>query len=114
MAYTSRFKIDTHARLGLGVAQVALDVCILFRRKNQALIRLQSVSKIPKPYAMLKIAAEECIKYIKFDEEARKAFKYEFARKLLSDVMSAILKVLELISQYYSRPRISALLPSRY
>ena len=108
MTDISRLQINTHARLGLGVAQVALEVRILLESANQKLTSLQAISKIPRPYAVLKTAAQECVKYIKFDEEARDAFKSEFVRKLLSEVMSATLKALELISQYYSRRRISA------
>ena len=57
---------------------------------------------------MLKAAVQDCLEYIKFDEEARKAFKSEFVCNLLTEMMSATLKALELISQYYSRRRISA------
>ena len=57
---------------------------------------------------VLKAAVQDCLEYIKFDEEARKAFKSEFVCNLLREMMSLTLKALELISQYYSRRRISA------
>ena len=51
----------------------------------------------------------ECMDHVRFDEEAKKVFTSDLVRTLLREVMSLVLKSLELIRRHYSQPWIRKL-----
>ena len=59
-------------------------------------------------YERLKEAALDCIKHVRFDQDARRAFKSDGVRNVLDSVMSMIMAALKLITQYYSQAVFSA------
>lgn len=58
-------------------------------------------------YFTLRDAALDCMDHVRFDEDASKVFKTRRVQEALESAMKMTIKVLELISQYYSKPMIS-------
>ena len=59
-------------------------------------------------YERLKLAALDCIKSVRFDQDARTVFRTGRVRNVLDSVMSSTMNVLELIALYYSQSFFSA------
>ena len=90
-------------------------MCVHSRKERQRkLIVQQGLSKIPKLYATLKAAVTECIDHVRFDEEAKKVFTSDLVRTLLREVMSLVLRSLELIKRYYTQSKTRKFSPFLY
>ena len=68
---------------------------------------LQTVGDVSADYTKLKDVASDCLHRIHFNEDAKRFFETERVRNQLQSMMDLVIRTLELISQYYSKPRYS-------
>ena len=57
-----------------------------------------------KDFDALKTVAEDCLRQIRFDDDAEKVFDSARVRRALRSMMDLIIEALELIGRFYSRP----------